>query len=72
MEVIGEGQLVIKNVDGVDENIDDLPLVFRIVDIAVFKTGDPIDDLGLGVAGALDLCLCDAQLEALFLFLQLL
>ena len=72
MEVVSEGQLVIKNVDGVDEYVDDLPLVFGIVDVAILETGNPIHDLLLGVARALDLSLRDTQLEALFLFLQLL
>ena len=71
MEVIGEGQLIIENVDGIDECVDDLALVVGIVDVAILETGNPVHDLGLGVARALNLSLCDAQLEALFLFLQL-
>lgn len=71
MKVIGEGQLIIENVDGIDECADDLALIICIIDIPILKTGDPIHDLGPGVAWALNLSLCDAQLEALFLFLQL-
>ena len=72
MEVIGEGQFIIENIDGVDEYVDDLTLVFRIVDVSVFEVGNPVDNLGLGIARTSDLRLQDALFETLFLFLQLL
>ena len=66
MEVIGEGHFIIENVDGINESVNDLALIVGIVDVAKLETGNPIYDLGLGVARALDLSLCNAQLEALF------
>ena len=60
MEVVGEGQLIIKNIDGIDENVDDLALIVGIIDVAIFETRNPIHDLGLGVARALYLRLEDA------------
>ena len=38
MEVVGEGQFIIENVDGVDEYVDDLAPVIGIVDISVFES----------------------------------
>ena len=71
MEVVGEGQLIIENVDGIDENVDNPALIVGIVDVAIFEAGNPIHDLGLGVAWALNLRLQDTQFKVLLLFLQL-
>lgn len=50
MEVIGEGQFIIENVDGINESVNDLALIVGIVDVSKLETGNPIYDLGLGVA----------------------
>ena len=55
MEVIGEGQFIIENIDGVDEYVDDLALVVGIVDVAILEAGNPVDNLGLGIARTSDL-----------------
>ena len=36
--------------NGIDENIDNLTLIVGIADVSIFEAGNPIHDLGLGVA----------------------
>ena len=43
-EVVGENQLVVIDVDGIDEGVDDLPLVLDVIHIAELEAIDPADD----------------------------
>ena len=43
--IIRENQPVVKYIDAVEEDIDDLSLVFLVVRIAIFKPADPLDNV---------------------------
>ena len=43
--IIRENQPVVKYIDAVEENIDDLPLVFLIVRVSMFKPADPFNNV---------------------------
>ena len=43
-----KNQLVVIDVDGIDEGVDDLPLVLDVIHVSVLESVDPTDDLFLG------------------------
>ena len=61
--VIGHHQLVFKHINAVDENIDDLLLIFQIVGIAIFESFDPSNDLFFGELWLAQLFLQDADVQ---------
>ena len=71
--IIGEYQLVVKHIDGVEEDIDDLPLVGLVVGVTALEAGDPLDDVLPAVLGPFQLRLQDAEFQfgpQVFQFLQ--
>lgn len=65
--VVGENQLAVVDADGVDEGVNDLPLVPDVIHMAVLEAVDPADDLFLGVLLVFedDAQRCDAERRTL-------
>ena len=61
--IIGEYQLVVKHIDGVEEDVDDLPLVCLVVGVPALEAGDPLDDVLPAVLGPFQLRLQDVGLQ---------
>ena len=55
--IVGENQPVIKYIDAVEKNIDDLPLVFLVVWVAIFEPADPFDNVFSAVFWPFQYCL---------------
>ena len=43
--IVGENQPVVKYIDAVEKNIDELPLVFLVAWVSIFEPADPFDNV---------------------------
>ena len=60
--IIRENQLVVKDINRVEKNINDLPLIFLVVRVAVFEPADPLNNVLAAVFRPLQFCLQNAGL----------
>lgn len=71
--VAGECRLVVKYIDGVEEDVDDLPLVVLDLGVAALEVGDPLDNILPAVLGPFQLRLQNTGFQfvpQVFQFLQ--
>ena len=56
-EIVGENKIIVVYIDGVDKGVNHSSAVFPIMNIAILKSADPIDNMRFGVLRAFHLCL---------------